>query len=202
MLYIFLNPKKKINGSIIKLIENANIEFDIFYPETKKDLEMLKINNKESTLLSILSKVIFPNKFLDRFKYTFNIHPGTKDYPGFGYNFALLNNAIEYGAVCHFMEEKIDSGDIILESNFVVSENESIDTLQFKTYLHILTILSDFLDNYKSSSLESLQKIKWTRPPYLKKDFLNTINQINDPNLKHKFTHYPDNDLPIVEKYF
>ena len=203
MLYIFLNPKKKINNLILKMIETHEITFKVFYPQNKDELLGYDIKDSENSIaLSILSKVIFPKSFLSNFKNSYNIHPGTKNYPGFGYNFALLNNEIEYGAVCHHMEEEIDSGDIILESNFLIHETESVDTLQFKTYLHILIIFNDFIDNYISKKLDNLKRVQWSRKPYLKEEFIQMAEKIEDDNLKEKFTRYPDKETPLVERYF
>ena len=47
-----------------------------------------------------------------------------------------------------------------------------------------------------------LKKNKWTRKPYLKKDFLEMIEKIDDKDTKELFTKYPDSDKPLVEKYF
>ena len=58
------------------------------------------------------------------------------------------------------MEEAIDSGDIIIESNFDVSKYETIDSLQFKTYLHVLLVLNEFIKNYRNNNLESSSKKK------------------------------------------
>ena len=203
MLHVFLNPKRNINKIIKNILDNGDIEYRTYFPNDKNDLFNYEIvGSKSATSLSILSKVIFPKKFLLKFENSFNIHPGTKDYPGLGYNFALLNNELQYGAVCHYMEEAIDSGDIIVESNFDVSKHETIDSLQFKTYLHVLIVLNKFIENYRNNNLQSLPKRKWTRTPYLKKDFLNKFDEIEDEILKNKFMHYPDGKTPLVEKLF
>ena len=47
------------------------------------------------------------------------------------------------------MKKEIDTGDIIIESNFEISELESVDTLQFKTYFHVLIVLMNFINCLK-----------------------------------------------------
>ena len=203
MLYLFLNPNKNINNLILKIIESYKIDFQVFYPKSKNQLSDFYLeNNGNITILSVLSNVIFPKDFLEMYKSCYNIHPGTKKYPGFGYNFALLNNEDEYGAVCHIMEERIDTGQIILESNFIIDKNDTVDKLQFKTYLHILAIFNDFIINFTKDKLDNLNKISWDRKPYLKKDFLEMCENISDTKLLEKFMNYPDGEVPMVEKYF
>ena len=41
-----------------------------------------------------------------------------------------------------------------------------------------------------------------TRTPYLKKDFLNKYDEIEDEIIKNKFMNYPDGETPLVEKLF
>ena len=74
--------------------------------------------------------------------------------------------------------------------------------MQFKTYLHVLIVLNEFIKNYRNNNLESLPKRKWTRTPYFKKDFLNKYDEIEDEILKSKFMNYPDGEIPLVEKLF
>src|SRR3977135_115641 len=75
-----------------------------------------------SVILSFLSPLIVPVWLLDRTDSAINFHPGTADYPGIGcYNFALYENAEQYGAICHHMESKVDTGKIIAERRFKVS---------------------------------------------------------------------------------
>ena len=203
MLYIFLNPNKKLNSHICHILDKSQLDYEIHYPNSINDLDDIDLEHNSSNIaLSVLSKVIFPEKFLVQFDSAFNIHPGPKDYPGFGYNFALLNNEKNYGAVCHYMKKEIDTGDIIIESNFEISELESVDTLQFKTYFHVLIVLMNFINCLKNKTLFNLKKNKWTRKPYLKKDFLEMIEKIDDKDTKELFTKYPDSDKPLVEKYF
>ena len=50
-----------------------------------------------------------------------NFHPASPDYPGIGCrNFALYENAKEYGVTCHHMSATIDTGSIIEIKRFPI----------------------------------------------------------------------------------
>ena len=91
MLHVFLNPKRNINKIIKNILDNGDIEYRTYFPNDKNDLFNYEIVSPKSAIsLSILSKVIFPKKFLLKFENSFNIHPGTKYYPGLVYNFLVF----------------------------------------------------------------------------------------------------------------
>ena len=70
-------------------------------------------------LISFLSPWIITADELARFDTAINFHPASTDYPGSGcYNFALYDNAPEYGATCHHMLPKVDTGLVIDERRF------------------------------------------------------------------------------------
>ena len=69
MLHVFLNPKRNINKIIKNILDNGDIEYKSYFPNDKNDLFNYEIVGPQSaTSLSILSKVIFPKKFLLKFK--------------------------------------------------------------------------------------------------------------------------------------
>jgi len=63
-----------------------------------------------------------------------NFHPGPlPEYAGlYVYQWAILNGEEEFGATIHWMEEKIDSGNILSEERFPVSDGDTGLTLYFK----------------------------------------------------------------------
>lgn len=83
----------------------------------KAEVEKVKMTNPEM-LVAIGWSTIIPLEFLDIFKYTINCHGGLlPDYRGHNaYMHAYANIAEEYGPTIHFMNEKFDDGNIILQA--------------------------------------------------------------------------------------
>ena len=100
-------------------------------------------------LISYNSRWIVPKKLLDKAKeLAINFHPASPDYPGIGcINFALYENAKEYGSTCHHMNSKVDSGNIIKVVRFPIYPSDNVETLLTRTYDHQLTLFYE-ITNY------------------------------------------------------
>lgn len=120
-------------------------------------------------VLCFLYPHLIPRDLLDKSALNINFHPGSRDYPGTGcYNFALYEGAKEYGAVCHYMQPKADTGGILIEKRFAVAPDETIGSLQKKTHQVLFEIMEDFCDRYAKGSLPNAG-ISWTRQPTTRK---------------------------------
>ena len=118
-------------------------------------------------LLSFLCPWVIPGAVLARTELALNFHPGTRHYPGIGcYNFALYEEATEYGAVCHRMAEKVDTGPIILERTFPVSQDDTVELLKFRTRVVLLSLFHDVLGSLRSGIPLGDGTIEWTRRPF------------------------------------
>ncbi|RMF11838.1 MAG: hypothetical protein D6757_10510 [Alphaproteobacteria bacterium] len=118
-------------------------------------------------LLSFLSPWIVPQTVLDRFAVAINFHPGSREYPGTGcYNFALYEGAREYGCVAHHMLARVDRGRIIAERRFPMAEDETVESLQFKTLAVMLGLYSEILAMLAAGACLPILEQGWTRPPF------------------------------------
>ena len=64
MLYIFLNPNKRLNSHICHILDKSQLDYEIHYPNSINDLDDIDLEHNSSNIaLSVLSKVIFPEKF-------------------------------------------------------------------------------------------------------------------------------------------
>ena len=107
-----------------------------------------KLNNYENQILKILKKnkisliclagymKIISNNFIKKFgKKIINIHPSLL--PKFkGLNTfvrVLKNNEKKTGCTVHYVNEKLDSGHIILQKSFYINSNDTEKTLKQKT---------------------------------------------------------------------
>ena len=99
-------------------------------------------------LISYKSRWIVPKNLLDKAKeVSINFHPASPDYPGIGcVNFALYENAKEYGSTCHHMNPKVDTGDIIKVVKFPIYPSDNVETLLKRTYEHQLILFYEMID--------------------------------------------------------
>ncbi|MDU9021009.1 formyltransferase family protein [Pseudomonas corrugata] len=91
------------------------------------------------------SLFVLPKRILDRAKIAaINFHPGSVEYPGSGcLNFALYENAKEYGVTAHLMSEKVDGGNIIECRRFPIFLGDTVNSLLERTHLKLLDLFLD-----------------------------------------------------------
>ena len=130
-------------------------------------------------LISYKSRWIDPKNLLDKAKeLAINFHPASPHYPGIGcINFALYENAKEYGSTCHHMNPKVDTGDIIKVNRFPIYPSDNVETLLTRTYDHQLILFYEITTYlYRGESLPKSNE-EWSREPFTRKDF-DKINSI------------------------
>lgn len=105
---------------------------------------------------------------------SFNLHPGSKDYPGSAcYNLALYDETPTYGVVLHRMAPVIDAGPIVAARPVVVHPADTVDTLRRRAHQAGLALLWDYYPRlvYAPESLVPLPaEAQWTRPASTRKD--------------------------------
>ena len=124
-------------------------------------------------IISYLSRWVVPADLLARAqKAAINFHPASPDYPGIGCNnFALYENAAEYGVTCHHMATHVDTGEIIAVRRFPVLPEDTVATLLERTYenqialfMEIATLMAEGRDLPDAAET-------WTRRPFTRKEF-------------------------------
>ncbi len=104
-----------------------------------------------------------------------NLHPAPlPDFRGFSpYSFAIYNNSPTWGVTAHFVDEKIDTGDIIKVNKFPINaKNETAFSLEQKSQIHLLKLFEDVIDIALKTN--SLPRNKQSNGNYFsKKDFEN-----------------------------
>jgi methionyl-tRNA formyltransferase len=122
---------------------------------------------KPFSVISYLSPWIIPAWMLDAADIAINFHPGSCHYPGIGcYNFALYEGCEEFGAVCHHMAPKVDTGQVIAESLFRVSPNDTVESLKLRTMIMMAAMLDDILDHLEADRPLPVSPRQWTRPAF------------------------------------
>jgi methionyl-tRNA formyltransferase len=70
-------------------------------------------------------------------------------------NWALINDEKEFGITVHFIDEGIDTGDIILQRTYPISEIDDYSTLLKVAYIECAVILYDAIALFKNGRVES-----------------------------------------------
>jgi methionyl-tRNA formyltransferase len=154
------------NKKIFIINRNVNINLN----------KILK-KNKITYLFNFYSPDIIKENLIKKIKYPINFHAGNTKYPGRGgYCHAIYNSEKKYGSVAHIMKKKVDTGKIIKELNFKISQNETVESLKFRTFLISFYLFYDVVLQILNKNL-SFERKKWKRKPYKLSD-LNKIRLI------------------------
>jgi methionyl-tRNA formyltransferase len=124
-------------------------------------------------IISYLSRWVIPADLLGRAaKAAINFHPASPEYPGIGCNnFALYEDAKEYGATCHHMASKVDTGAIIRVKRFPVFPEDDVDSLLKRTYQHQMQLFLEIAGMMAEGQELPVSEEKWTRPPFTRLQF-------------------------------
>lgn len=130
-------------------------------------------------IVSYLSRWIVPAALLQRAsKAAVNFHPASPDYPGIGCNnFALYEDARQYGVTCHHMAAQVDTGAIIAVRRFPVLPKDNVATLLKRTYENQIALFLEIAQMMAEGGELPVAGETWTRRPFTRKEF-NTLFQI------------------------
>ena len=206
MRVCFLTKKEKYGTKeAISFVKEVMSHVDVYYCEFNTEFPK-EIKDKEyDIIISYISTWIVPENVLIKTRYwNINFHPGSEYYPGIGcFNFALYENAKEFGAVAHIMEPRVDMGKIIGAEHFEISENENVETLSMKTYKVMLKIFKYIIIYIKENNVLPATHLNWKRKPFtrLELEELATIKcDMSKKELEHriKSTYYPNKPGPFI----
>ena len=124
-------------------------------------------------IISYLSRWVVPEYLLARAqKASFNFHPASPDYPGIGCNnFALYEDAKEYGVTCHHMAPRVDTGSIIAVKRFPIHPEDGVAELLERTYKHQITLCLEIVGLLAMGKSLPVSRETWTRPPFTRTQF-------------------------------
>ena len=130
-------------------------------------------------IISYLSPWIVPADVLARAKeFAINFHPAPPEYPGIGcYNFALYDGVKEYGATCHHMAARVDTGSIVAVKKFPVTDDETVLSLKNKTMDSMFELYLEVMSEYQRSGKLPESELAWTRKPYTRRE-LNALCRV------------------------
>jgi methionyl-tRNA formyltransferase len=96
---------------------------------------------------------------LPKFK-TINCHAGKLPfYRGRNIlNWALINDEREFGITVHYIDERIDTGDIILQRVFPISDEDDYSTLLDVAYIECANILYDAIKQIQNNEVDTISQ--------------------------------------------
>jgi len=181
-------------------------EVKVYQGDGENKLPIEAVNWEGDMIISFLSPWVIPEKTLKNAKRAINFHPGTPAYGGIGcYNFAIYNEEKKYGVLCHKMEKKVDSGEIIKIRYFEMSKDETVVSLKEKSMENILKLFYEIVDLVSKGKDLPIAGEQWKKRPYTKKEFQElckiTLDMPGKEILKRiRATYYPSGpDYPYIK---
>lgn len=138
-------------------------------------------------IISYLSRWVVPEHLLNRATFAaINFHPASPEYPGIGCNnFALYEEAREYGVTCHHMTSHVDTGAIIAVERFPVFASDNVATLLSRTYAYQLVLFYEVVSSILEGKKLPESEERWARRPFTRREF-NELGRITPDMTKEE----------------
>lgn len=170
---------QKIQKSAVKVYAEEN-GLNVMQPTNLKDDSFLKeLRNLEANLQVVVAFRMLPRAVWEMPEFgTFNLHASLlPDYRGAApIHWALINGETKTGATTFFIDEKIDTGAIILQDEIDITERETVGVLYGK--------LMNLGAQLTLKTVRSIEKGKVDTTVQPKKDVLKTADKLNKANTK------------------
>ena len=136
---------------------------DYFAHENVNSDEFISIIKKYNCdlFVSMSFNQIFKSKIINLTKYKIiNCHAGKLPfYRGRNVlNWVLINDEKEFGITVHYVDKGIDTGNIILQKSFQVTDQDNYKTLLNKAYIECANILYDAILMFKKGKVKSYKQ--------------------------------------------
>ena len=73
-------------------------------------------------------------------------------------NWALINDEKEFGITVHYIDEGIDTGDIVLQRTYPISDEDNYSTLLQVSYVECANILYDAIVMFKKENVDGIKQ--------------------------------------------
>ena len=167
----FAKDKPGVDEAIVFLKDNFR-DVVVFKGSVGDPFPEAAYENVADLSISYISPWIIPGAVLKNTReFSMNFHPGPPEYPGIGCtNFALYDNADEFGVTAHIMEEKVDTGEIIDVRRFEILSTDTVYSLTQRCYANISVQFRDVMDQYIRTGTLKITDDRWARRPYTRKE--------------------------------
>ncbi len=209
MLYSLIKGIKNSNHKILGVLRSERTRYnsiqlffkDIFAPSQDlsiiksyklKDIKAASVNDKKfiKQIKKLNPDLIIVGSWGEKFKSEIlktvpciNFHPALlpKNRGANPYFWVIYNNQSVTGLSAHFMNEKFDKGDIILQEAITISENETGKSLKDKTVKVAQAMVKDILDLFDKKQIQPIKQDEKfaTYEPQISQE--NVIIDLNKP---------------------
>lgn len=133
-------------------------------------------------IVSYLSPWILPAHLLRRAaRAAINFHPAPPEYPGIGCaNFAIYEEAREYGVTCHHMDASVDTGKLVAVQRFPVLETDTVFSLTQRSHSFLLTLFYNVMSCILRDQPVPECKESWTRKPFRRAEMFELFRITSD----------------------
>ena len=146
---------------LIELANKNNIPVELCENINSKDfIEKVKLYHAD-LFVSMSFNQIFKKEMIDLPKYgTINCHAGKLPfYRGRNIlNWALINDEKEFGITVHYLDEGIDTGDIILQEVYPITDEDDYSTLLTRAYDGCAAVLYKAIKMIQDGKVESVKQ--------------------------------------------
>lgn len=180
-LVAVLSNDRKLTESGNSILELAN-NYQIPILDSADELLELK---SIDFIFSIQYHEILKERHIDCAKeIAINLHMAPlPEYRGCNqFSFAIIDNVKEFGTTLHVLESGIDSGDILFENRFPITENETVVTLHKKTTDASITLFENNIGSLINGNYSKTPQLSYKNVRsfgFHLRDEINHIKQID-----------------------
>ncbi len=149
-------PKESRYAIEVSKLTNFASNSEIEYVQVKKsELENLDfVDSKSSVLISAGFPLIFPRQFYQKFKFAINLHPTLLPrHRGKYVEYVFLEGDKVSGVTAHLIDDGIDTGPIILQSKFQVSDFDDMESILGKSLNLEFNMIEEIMDTIARKTL-------------------------------------------------
>ena len=171
ILGVFRNDRIRYSSFelFFKDIFNPSKDYTIIKSHKLHDIKAQSVNSVEfiEEIEKLKPDLIIVGSWAEKFKKDIlsivpcvNFHPALlpKNRGANPYFWSIYLNQKVTGLTIHFMNEKFDRGDIILQEAITIDENETGETLKDKTTALAKVMVGEFLDLYNKKQLQPIKQ--------------------------------------------
>lgn len=159
---VFLTVRyDKRDQILIKLAEEHGIPVEIYRNINSDNFLSAVGKYKADLFVSMSFNQIFKTKTINFPKLkTINCHAGKLPYyRGRNIlNWALINDESEFGITVHYVDEGIDTGDIILQRCYPITDDDNYGTLLERAYIGCADVLYDAIKIIQSGNVPTIKQ--------------------------------------------
>lgn len=172
MSVLFLAKQKPFAKEAAELVKLHIKDAEIVFGDINDPFPAQALTKQFDYVISYISPWIVSKQVLDSTRIaSINFHPGPPEYPGIGCtNFAIYHGEREFGITVHHMDEKVDTGDIIIVERLPIFEEDTVYSLTQRCYAFVYIAFVKMLFLILNNKPLPRSSERWKRKPFTRKE--------------------------------